>query len=167
MKNFILIILLALSFSSLAQDASNQKSEIKRWIEVQEIEGKKVKVMKMSKPIEKTIKFDYSRVEPKTCELELTSDYWQENTKLKVETVLENNDCAASSGRYIVKIRTRDDAGELSLQEHEEPWSRKDDQAIEKLHTYDMNGDTELVRVRLVAPINDACVCDASKSPNQ
>ena len=78
---------------------------------------------------------------------------------LKVETLIENAECGASSGAYIVNIRTRNEAGDANTQKHQETWSRADSQPVNATHTYSMNGDTELVKVRLKLPINDACVC--------
>jgi len=115
-------------------------------------------IFKNNKTINKTIRIPVP-TEPVACEVELSTDYWQEDDRFKVEVVVENTQCGASNGKYVVNARTRNEAGEINSIKFDEVWSRRHDRPVNAVHTYSMNGDTELVRVRLTAPLNGSCVC--------
>lgn len=164
MKIALLITLLIFSFSSFADEPSEVKPSLKKWQEIKpiSINGKKARVLKTSKTV------DVPEIsEAKTCEVEISSDYWQEDDRLKVETQIENGDCGASQGLYIVNVGTRNKDGETRTSKYQEAWSRDDFQAVIATHVYSMNGDTELVRVRLRTPFNGACLCGNSAESAQ
>ena len=95
-----------------------------------------------------------------SCEAALALEYTQRGTIARVEGVIENATCAASAGDYTIAIRVRDENGEITILEFDEPWQRSDDQPVEFLTDYPIGEDVELVGVR---SRRLRCVCaDAS-----
>ncbi|MFT6408270.1 MAG: hypothetical protein ACJAQ6_001687 [Arenicella sp.] len=169
MKAILLLIFLAwLNYSSLTTAASELESEVTQWQEEKEIDGEKVIVHVISKPVSTTFDAPVVPLELKVCEIELSTDYWQEDDIIKVDTVLENSQCGASKGTYTVRVSTRNALDESKTVKYQEAWSRDNSEPLRSIHTYSMNGDLELIRVRLQAPFNGACFCtDETKSAPQ
>lgn len=161
-----IIVLVSLAVLLLPANASEQEGTVKQWQEVKEIDGEKVNVHVISKPVSTTFDAPIVTAELKTCAINIVTDYWQEDDQIKVETVLENTQCGPSKGMYVVRVRTSNDDGDSNTTKYQEPWSRDNSEAVRSTHTYSMNGDTELIRVRIQPPFNGACMC-AGETINQ
>ena len=160
MKTILMFIGLAfLTESWLTAIASEVESEVKQWQEEKEIDGEKVTVHVISRPTSTTFDAPLVSVELKACAMEISTDYWQEDSIVKVDTVLENSQCGPSKGTYTVRVSTRNELGESSTNKYKETWSRDDSEAVKAIYTYSMNGDIELIRVRVQAPFSGACFC--------
>jgi hypothetical protein len=158
-KNLILVVIAWSSWCFFPAAAVEPDNGVKKWQEVKEIDGEKVNVQVISKPISTTFDAPAAPVELTACAANIVTDYWQEDDLIKVETLVENTQCGPSKGRYAVKVRTRNEAGDLNTSKYQEQWSRDDNGDIKAMHTYSMNGDKELVRVRIQPPFNGACLC--------
>ena len=82
------------------------------------------------------------------CKANLALDYWQEGTIAKVETTIDNNECAASEGGYRILVFYRGDDGQTITDEHPETWERDDDQPVKSSVAYEIPDNVDLVRVR-------------------
>ena len=116
--------------------------------------------------VESRRKFQYSLTfspssQQTACAAEVRIAYLQMHERVRVDTTVVNEDCAASSGEYKLKVRTRDDSGRQRTREFAETWSRTNDDAVETRRFYDMAGDTRLVAVQVVTRRKTSCRCDA------
>jgi len=59
---------------------------------------------------------------------------------------IDNNDCAASSGQYNVRLKIIKENGESQLIEHVESWTRDNDTQFESRKFYDIGNNVELSR---------------------
>lgn len=110
-------------------------------------------------------KFTYSLTlpqssEPTACNAEVRISYLQMHERIRVDTTVTNDQCAASSGEYVLKVRTRNDEGRQRTREFAETWSRKTDEPVETRRFYDMDGDSRLASVQVVTPRKTNCRCD-------
>ena len=87
-------------------------------------------------------------IEIKDCAAEVTLDYFQSNNLAKVETTIANNNCAASSGDYLLTISVRGDDGELKTLEFPRSWSRTDDKSLVLKEEVPIGDNVDLIRVR-------------------
>jgi hypothetical protein len=90
------------------------------------------------------------------CAAQIELQYLQKNTLANVEGTIENEMCAASSGTYVLSIRTRDGNSELTTQEFTETWAREDDKAVAFESDYEIGENVELVRIRAM---KITCTC--------
>ena len=93
------------------------------------------------------------------CDAEFSISYAQMNDKVKVDTQIKNATCAASSGEYALRVRTRDATGEVATHTYEENWSRVDDKDVTTTHTYPLDGAPDLLWVRVNAKRSSSCLC--------
>lgn len=93
----------------------------------------------------------------KSCQASLSIEYLQFDTQARVDLTIENPDCGASSGEYTVRIRTKEENGNLNSIEHVESWARDDDAPVESQKTYDIGNNVELIRV---STTKLTCVCN-------
>lgn len=96
---------------------------------------------------------------PVLCEVQVSSDYWQANDKVKLEAYIDTPDCGAAYGAYSVNVRTKNEAGETHTNDYPEAWSRENAEPIKQVHSYDMNGDTDLLKLRVKMALGTSCVC--------
>ena len=82
------------------------------------------------------------------CQATVRIEYLQFDTIAKVAGVIENEDCAASSGEYTIQARIRDKSGETKTLEFPESWQRDDDQPVKFSAEYPIGENVELLRVR-------------------
>lgn len=99
--------------------------------------------------------------EGKGCAATLGLEYYQKGAEAHVKSTLRNDDCAASSGTYILRIRYRTDADETDQVVFEESWSRDDDAdvIIEKDYFVGDNLDITRVSTRKLT-----CTCEEPQS---
>lgn len=163
MKSKNLIVLISFCWLIAAPVVTAQESEntneSKLWIEKKNINGKKVRVLKGSKAIETVMESPEPVAKPMLCEIDVSTDYWQANDKVKMDAYVDTSDCGAAYGRYSVSVRTKDEAGEHQTRDFAEAWSRDNADPIKLSHSYTMNGDSDLVKVRVKLPIEGSCVC--------
>ena len=85
--------------------------------------------------------------EQKGCAATLGLEYYQRGTDAHVISTLENEQCAASSGSYVLRIRYRPDEGEMGEVEFAETWSRDDDADVVVEKDYFVGEDLDIRRV--------------------
>ncbi len=90
------------------------------------------------------------------CGAGVALEYEQRDAIARVEGQLENESCAASSGKYVIAIRTRNDAGELQTVEFTEAWQRDDNEPVAFSKDYEIGNNVDLVRV---SAIRVSCRC--------
>ncbi len=95
--------------------------------------------------VSKTIKLEHRAG---GCKANLQLEYWQKGDVAEVQSVLTNPECAASSGEYTLRVRYRDNDGEVRTDEYPETWSRADAEPIQSKKQYSIGDDVDLVRVR-------------------
>ncbi len=82
------------------------------------------------------------------CEARLEVEYYQKGDSVHVETVLNNDQCAASSGSYTLQVRYRGDDGETQTAEFEEIWERSDAEPVTLAKDYYVAENIDVRRVR-------------------
>ena len=117
-------------------------------------------------PFEKTMSLPDQPVTDLLCDADVSISYSQMGDRVRVDAQVINEQCAASYGKYNVRVKTRDEDGETNMASHEESWSLDDASQLEATHYYDMNGDVELVWARIHAKPKDFCTCrNLSQAP--
>ena len=82
------------------------------------------------------------------CMANLEIEYYQKDSTAHVETVLNNDNCAASAGTYVIQVRYEDAAGEHQSKDFEEFWERDDAEPIVVTKDYFVGHDIDVLRVR-------------------
>ena len=90
------------------------------------------------------------------CHGKAEFEWWQSNTAAHVEGAITNPDCSASGGTYTVSVRHKDADGEVHRNDHEEDWSREDDQPFTFVHDYEIGENVDLIRVSARKVV---CIC--------
>lgn len=109
------------------------------------------------KPIElkarKTVKFNIKvkqKANPvKTCHANMSIGYLQFDTKARVDTTIDNSDCAASSGQYQIILQLIDQNGKARFIQHIESWARNNDAQVVASKFYNIGSNAELMRVKV------------------
>ncbi len=96
------------------------------------------------------------------CRAEVSISYVPMYDKVRVETTVENDGCAASNGDYRLQVRTRGGDGDVLTEELNESWSRADALRVETTRTYPLDIDRELVWVRVRTSRKTNCRCDGA-----
>ncbi len=92
----------------------------------------------------------------RNCAAQLQVEYYQKATVAHVKSTLSNEQCGASAGTYVIRIRYRPDEGEQGEVRYEESWSRTDSADIVLEKDYYVGDDLE---VRRVSPADLKCTC--------
>jgi hypothetical protein len=82
------------------------------------------------------------------CETRIAVEYFQRDTIARVNGVIENETCAASSGQYEIEVRVKNENGEIQTLEVGESWQRDDDQPVEFTADYPIGENVELITLR-------------------
>jgi hypothetical protein len=98
--------------------------------------------------------------DPLACKIDGSLSYSQRGDEVHVDAVIENDDCAASSGRYRIRVTARDEQDVRVSDSHHESWSRGDAEPVTVTHSYPLVPNGELVRVSL-RPTDGGCRCSA------
>ena len=93
------------------------------------------------------------------CEVEISTSYFQAASQVIVEAEIDHSECAASNGKYTVRLKIQDAAGELHNKKYQEVWSRTDAQAITVKHSYQIGDNMDLLKARIKLPSRDYCTC--------
>lgn len=99
-----------------------------------------------------------------TCAAQIYFTYLQKNTVAVVDSTIDNTECDASSGDYMVLVRFMDENNEIQSLEYAETWSRDDDKAVESRKEYFIGDNVDLVTVR---SRKLRCVCDSAGEEGQ
>lgn len=99
--------------------------------------------------------------EQKGCAATLGLEYYQKGTDAHVKSTLMNEQCAASSGSYVLRIRYRPDEGEMGEVEYEETWSRDDDADVVVEKDYYVGEDLD---IRRVSSAKLRCTCTETET---
>ena len=166
MKIYLLALILMAGASARADETIPKNEDKPAYVkETKVVDGEKITVLKKSYPWTKTVKAPVVKDDVQTCDVDISTDYWQEDKFVKVGAVIEKAECDVSSGAYTVMVRTENAAGEKSTHKYLERWSRTENEPFETIHKYSMNGDVDLVRVRVKLPLTGSCVCGVSITP--
>jgi hypothetical protein len=95
------------------------------------------------------------------CAATLGLEYYQKGSHAHVKSTLKNEQCAASSGSYIIRVSYIPEEGEPGQAEFEETWSRDDDADIVNEKDYYLG---ENIDVRRVASSKLRCTCAADEN---
>ena len=82
------------------------------------------------------------------CMASLEVEYYQKDSSAHVETALTNDDCAASSGSYVIQVRYKDAAGEHQTKDFGETWERSNAEPIAVVKDYFIAENIDILRVR-------------------
>jgi hypothetical protein len=159
LKMAVLLFVVFIPSYVSAQHLLNGRIDLTKKQEQAEQENKKDLIFKTNKPLPPMVGNTRFRTGTSLCEVEVASSYSQMGDFVEVETIVENNQCGPSNGKYIVNVRTQDKAGNINLSKYEEVWSRADAESVQLEHRYSMNGDAELVSARIRMPSRDYCSC--------
>ena len=93
------------------------------------------------------------KTKPQTrfCAARVKTTYKRWDDEVEVNATLDNESCAASSGRFTIAVRTRNGEGELEEAEYVEEWEREDASAVTFSKRYPVEREHELTRVRTKA----------------
>ncbi len=95
------------------------------------------------------------------CMANIEIEYYQKNSMAHVETELNNDNCAASSGTYVIQVRYKDAAGEQLTKDFEESWERSDAEAIVGEKDYFVADNIDILRVR---SRKLSCICASAEA---
>ena len=83
-----------------------------------------------------------------TCAATVDFEYQQNNTVAHVAGAIENTQCAASSGDYVLAVTIRDANGEVSTLEFPQEWARKDAESVKFTFDLPIGPNVDLTNVR-------------------
>jgi len=97
------------------------------------------------------------------CASTASVDYFQRGAEAELEATIDNHDCAASSGEFVVEVTIRADGTDASEKlKFPETWSRDDDSSVIVKRRYPIGDDTDLLRVKVRKM---RCTCDEAEEP--
>ena len=129
--------LFCIAYSTLAKDAAIEQSNT--------VQSNKIET---HLEFEHTMTLEMKPPPSHRCQVRVTMDYLQKDTVAKVDSLVENKDCAASSGSFTVSVRIRDENGEMQKVEYDETWQREDDQPITISKEYFAGENVDIIRVQ-------------------
>ena len=95
-----------------------------------------------------------------TCRASVQLRFTQSDDQARVGAAIENEDCAASTGKYELRLRITDATGERHTLRFSEDWSREDALPIQTLNFYDIGDDVVLASIGL-----KAATCECTNEP--
>lgn len=119
------------------------------------IQGRQIDVTKTL-----TLPEQRQRVDSSQCEARFTLAYVQMNDKIRVKMQVTNNDCIASGGEYQLRVRSVSEAQEIQTRTIDASWARTEEGPIKFTKYYAMEGDTDLVWVKIKSKRKTACICE-------
>jgi hypothetical protein len=105
--------------------------------------------------------------DPTACIARYTVAYAQMYDKVRVKTKITNEDCAESSGRYTLRLRTVDEQGETQTRTIVEDWQRDSAKPLEQTRYYPMDGNSDLIWVKVKSNRKTSCVCATNRPEPQ
>jgi hypothetical protein len=95
-----------------------------------------------------SIKLEIKQKPTAACAATAEFEYQQHDTVAHVAGAIENTQCAASSGDYVLAVSVRDAKGELTTIEFPQQWARSDDQSVKFTHDMPIGPNVDLVNVK-------------------
>ena len=95
------------------------------------------------------------------CQAQVSISYVPMYDKVRVETAVEHDGCAASSGNYTLRVRTRGTDGAVATQDIQESWRRTHAVRVDRTDVYPLDPERELVWVRVRTDRKTNCRCEA------
>ena len=158
--NYIVLIFLSIYSADLvAQHSPKGRIDILNEQQRQEEESTKDLIFKTNKPLKAVVAGGGYIAGDEVCEVEIATSYFQSGDKVEVEAQIENYQCGASNGKYTVRVKTQDEAGETYSEKHDEVWSRNDNEPVLARHVYALGKGSELLSARVRMPSKDYCTC--------
>jgi len=99
------------------------------------------------------------------CQADVSISYVPMYDKVRVETTVEHDGCATSSGDYTLRVRTRGSDGEVTTEDIGESWHRADAGRVQSTKVYPLDPERELVWVRVRTERKTNCRCDHGPTP--
>lgn len=149
-----LLLLLMLSNSGWSQGHPNATGEAS--IKIERSSEHQAQGQEFEKKVGVTLEYDQ-----KGCAATLSLEYYQKGTDAHVKSTLKNDQCAASSGSYVLRIRYRPQEGEMDGVEYEETWSRDDDADVIVEKDYFVGKDLD---IRRVSSAKLRCTCTETET---
>lgn len=151
-----LAALVAIALLATPASAASERS-FKRTL----FEGEKEQSLQLGGEIRHEYKVELKSDLPQPeCRAEVAISYVPMYDKLRVETTVEHDGCAKSSGDYTLRLRTRGADGEVATQVIDESWRRTDAGRVESTKVYPVDPERELVWVRVRTERKTNCRCD-------
>ena len=152
------LVLLSLMLASVAWSQGHPEASGEPSVKIERSSEHKAEGAEFEKTVPVTLEYRQDR-----CAATNSLEYYQKGTHAHVKATIKNEQCAASSGSFVIRIRYRPDEGEQGEVEYEESWSRDDaaDVLIEK--DYYVGEDLE---VRRVSSRKLVCVCASPAEPD-
>jgi len=134
--------------NELKQFKQEQSKDIMDHLERGQNPGKRYEPIKLeaSKTVKYQIKLKQQDQDVRKCHAEVAIGYLQFNTRARVDSTVENKDCAASSGQYEIQLLIVDANHKTQTIEHVESWSRDNNAPVESRKYYDIGNKVELLR---------------------
>lgn len=109
-----------------------------------------------------SIKLEIKPKPTTACAATVGFDYQQRDTVAHVTGAIENSQCAASAGDYVLAVTIRDANGQITTLEFPEQWARSNAETIEFTHDLPIgpNVDLQNVRTRRLR-----CTCTEPQAP--
>ena len=117
--------------------------------------------LKTTKSVKYEVTVEKKNKEAVKCHAEVAIGYLQFNTRARVDTTIENRDCAASSGQYKIQLEIVDANGQAKTIEQIESWARDNNTPVESRKFYDIGNKAELIRT-IVRGVT--CTCTPQQS---
>ena len=94
------------------------------------------------------------------CKAQVSISYMQMDAKVNVETTVEHDGCAASSGDYALRLRTIDGEGEIDTRQFDESWTRSAPGSVRSEKVYDIGAGRRLISAQVSTAPATNCRCD-------
>ena len=159
LRALALRLLLASAFVGIASQAlAVSERTFKKTV----FDGKKEQTAELGGEIdyEYTLELKPTQTLPE-CQAEVSISYIPMYDKVRVETTVEHDGCPASSGDYMVRVRTRGADGETTTEDIPESWQRTAAGSVETTKVYPLDTERELVWVRVQTARKTNCRCDS------
>ena len=95
-----------------------------------------------------SVKLEIKQKPTAACAATVDFEYEQHNTVAHVAGAIENTQCAASSGDYVLAVTIRDAKGEVSTLEFPQEWARKDAESVKFYFDLPIGPNVDLTNVR-------------------
>lgn len=100
------------------------------------------------------------------CSATASVDYFQRGPEAEIEATIDNPDCAASSGDFVIEVTVRaDGADESNKLKFPESWSREDDASVVMTRRYPIGDDTDLLRIK-IRKMRCSCATETEPASN-
>lgn len=153
--------LVALILLSVPASAASERA-VKRTL----FEREKEQSLELGGEIRHEYKLELKSTLPQPeCRADVSISYVPMYDKVRVETTVEHDGCAMSSGDYTIRVRTRGSNAEVTTEDINESWRRTDAGRLEDTKVYPLDPERELVWVRVRTERKTNCRCDHADTP--